>query len=1144
MNKKASFECNTVRRAAVLIAVLLTLSTLSATSLMGQMFLGSVVGLITDSSGAVVPGAKVVLTNTQTLVHRETVTNNTGNYTFDDVPTGTYKVSVKQTGFTEVISSEMTVGTQATVRFDAALPVGHVSSSVEVSAAAPALNTENAEIGSVVTQSQIADLPMEKSMPNFRYLDSSNQDGGYLAGQRASFGTYTVDGVSAMAPAWGAWSGPMLGMSLDSIQDITMVSSTPSAEYGDVAHVEVSTRSGTNAFHGSAYWDTNNYALDSSDYFSHTKGHGPYRQYLGGTIGGPLTIPHLYNGKDRTFFFFEWESFLQPGGYVSQGSVPTAAFREGDFSQLLTLANPQIIYDPTTYNPATQSFSPFPKNQIPSNRINAVSAAIQGSKYIPLPNFTSTSGLFYQNNYVTSLPNAYPDYYPTLRIDHNLRSGKDAITGRWQFRHQNENGNYNGLGPEYATTQNRDTTNAYISETHSFSPHVTNQARIGFARDESAYFSNTDGSSIAQDWGLQVPTANLLNGRKGFPGINFANFNNLGGNSLSGWAQNTTEYLDNVTYTHGKHVIKTGFMGRHYLVNETVNQTNEYWGVAGFGNFGTQSILPNVPNTTPQGGFDYASFLLGIPASANIDMPGPNSVVHYDNYAAYIQDDWRATSKLTVNIGLRWDHTSAPVDQNDMRYSFNPANGDLVVPSPMALTHVSPLWPASMPIETSAQAGWSTGRSLLSLDQDFGPRLGLAYRLPHKMVVRAGGGLFYTPMESYGVINSYQGGPFAWAQGFTNVLSAPVTGSTATPTFGFPNPYSGVNNPTLASGVASGGFNISTNKNSLNSPRTQQYNLTIEKQFGNDTVATVDYQGHHTTQLVYYPDLNQPTISNNPNLLWSQLNYQQYWQVQYGVNGGSEFGNLIDLKLERRYGKGLSFSLGYTHTLIEEDVRTADWTGASDIWNWPTYSWNRNYDRGPDVGLVRDRFVGSGVWNLPFGKGQRFGSSLAKPLEDVVGGWQASFILTMRSGYLNDVNCSACNDPSNSRTWGRLDLNQLKNSSIGNPTANMWFNSQAYAPDTTEGTLGDASPGSIVGPGLVNLNFGLGKTFSIHENAKLKFQMMAMNSLNHPNLGGPNTDLSSPSVGTITYLDNTGGLGSDSSNSTMRQIMLSVHLDF
>ncbi|MGD0223093.1 MAG: carboxypeptidase regulatory-like domain-containing protein [Terriglobia bacterium] len=1133
---------NSGRRVGVLITALFFLCT---TALMGQMFLGSVVGQVTDTSGAVVPGAKVVLTNTQTLVQRETVATGAGDYTFDNVPTGTYKVAVKMDGFEEAVSTEIIVGTGATVRFDATLTTGKVTQRVEVTAQAPTLNTENAEIGSVVTRTEIADLPMSKSPMDFRYLDSSNQQGGYLSGQRSNSGFYSVDGVSAMAPAWGAWSGPQLSMSMDSIQDITEVSATPSAEYGDVAHVEISTRSGTNAFHGAAYWDTDNYALDASDYFTHTKGNGAYYQYFGGTIGGPLIIPHLYNGKNRTFFFAQMEDFMQPGGYVSQGSVPTAAMRNGDFSSLLTLPTPIIIYDPTTYNVATNSFSPFPGNIITNgsngpNKINSVAAKIAGTTYTPLPNFTNPTGVFYENNYLARLPNAHPDYYPTVRVDHNFRGGKDAITGRWQYRRQNEDGNANGLGAEYANTQNRDTTNAYISETHSFSPRLVNEARIGFSRDESVYYSNTMGTPIAQDWGLDIPNISGLSGMHGFPGVDFQNFTNLVGQANTGWAQNTHEYADNVTYSRGKHTLKMGFSDRRYLVDEVINEANNFFGYTSYGAFATQSQTPYGTNN-PTGGFDYASFLLGIPSSSGIDLPGPNGIVRYGTYAAYLQDDWRVSSRLTVNAGLRWEHTPAPVDQNDMRYSFNPANGDIVVPSAMGLSHVSPLWPSTYPIETAAQAGWSTGRSLLSTDQTFGPRLGLAYRLPYQVVVRAGAGLFYSPLLDWGVIGPYQGGPFAWAQSFTNIIA--TSGQTS---FALPNPFSGVNGTGACGTVCqNGGFNISTNKNYLRTPLTQQYNIALEKQFGASTIATIDYRGHHLIETIYNPDLNQPTPNTGANL-YEQLNYQQYWQVQYGVNGGSEFGNLVDLRLERRYGKGLTFNLGYTHTLLTEDVRSygATYPGDSDIFGNPSYSWNRKLDLGPDGGLVRNRFVGSGLWDLPFGKGQRFGASIPKALQQVVGGWRTSYVLTMRSGYFNDVACSGCVDSSNTRVGSRLDVNEIGKSALSHATANMWFNANAYAPDTVPGTFGDVSPGSIVGPGLVNLDFGLSKTFPIHESLKLKFQMTSMNALNHPNLGNPNTDISSPQVGAITSLTNYGGMGSSSNNSGMRQVRLGLRLEF
>lgn len=402
------------------------------------------------------------------------------------------------------------------------------------------------------------------------------------------------------------------------------------------------------------------------------------------------------------------------------------------------------------------------------------------------------------------------------------------------------------------------------------------------------------------------------------------------------------------------------------------------------------------------------------------------------------------------------------------------------------------------------------------------------------------------------MINSYAGGPFTVAQQFTNVMTAPTPGgANANFLFGFPNPYSEAGNPAAYSVPAAGGLLVSTNEPYLRTPLTQQYNFTVEKQFGDNTVARVSYRGHHMIELIYYPNLNQPTICSvaagncNRTYEYTPKSFPNYYEVQYGVNGGSEFGNQFELELQKRYGKGFTFNLSYTHTLLEEDVRTGDWTGASDIVNYPTYSWNREYDRGTDVGLARNRFVGSGIWILPVGKGQRFGSDLPKVLQEIVGGWQTSYILTTRSGYYNDIDCSGCTDYGFAQENDtRLTLNQVFNSRIGNPTASRWFNSSAYVPNLVLGKEGNAPPGSIVGPGLVNLDFALIKSFPIRENMRMKFRASAMNALNHPNLGGPNTDISSPTVGTITYLDNTGGLGSDSSNSGMRQIMLEMRFEF
>jgi hypothetical protein len=1061
-----------------------------------------VVGLVTDTSGSsVVLDARVLLLETRTGIQRTVNTNSTGNYVFADIPAGTYLVRITKAGFKEVVSKEISLAPQSTARFDVSLAVGDVTEKIEVSAQAATLNTENAQLGSILTREEIVNLPVNsRAAMNFRYLSSSNQDGGYIAGQRSSFGFYSIDGVSAMSPAWGAWSGPSMGMSLEAVQDITQVTATPSAEFGDVANISLSTKSGTNDPHGSAFWETNNYAFDAGNYFTHSKPKGPYRQYFGGNFGGPVYIPHLYNGKNRTFFFFNWEEYLQPGSHTSLASVPTQAMRDGDFSSLL--AQNVVIYDPT-------SGQAFGGNMIPASRISSVSSKAQNVKYIPLPNFGSAGSI--NQNYLATYPNSHPHYYPTTRVDHNFRDGKDILSARHTYRHQNEDTNLNGL-PLYNRVQNRNTTNAYVSETHVFSPTIVNEFRVGYSRDYSLRHGLTKGADVVNEWGLQLPNLDALKDFYGFPQLSFSNFTGLTNDANAGWAQDSMEYLDNVTLNRGKHTIKIGGSYRHYKVNETGGDPAQQFGYTNFTSFGTQ-------DAQSKGGFDYASFLLGIPFESGTNDRPQNVIVRYGTAAMYVQEDWRATSRLTVNVGLRWEKTGTPVDQNDMRFAFDPATGNLVVPTQKVIdTLVSPVFPKNITIVTADQAGFPS-RSLLQTNQNWGPRLGFAYRLPHKAVIRGGAGLFYTPLLTYAVIDSYAGGPFQLSQSFTNRMQ------NGSPAFQFPNPYSMFGSGSFA-GVDIGGL-----EKKVRTPYTEQWNFTIEKELGDLTVARVNYRGHHTLEMLYYADLNQPRVSNNPDNEWTTV-YPNFWSVGNGRNGGSEIGHLFEFQLQRKYSKGLTFDAGYTHAKVVTDLR------GSDISSSPEYSWDINRDSGNENGISRHRFVGTAIWDLPFGTGKQFGAGLPKWVKYSLGNWQTSYILVMQSGQFLNPKCSSCPDTSYARVWGRPDL--VGDPKLSNASTTRWFNSAAFAVPQY-GTLGNSSPGVIVGPGLTNFDFGLFKYFPIYEKVRLKLKMTATNIFNHPNLGNPNTDISSVNVGRITGLT---GRGMNGSTNTMRSIMLGARVEF
>jgi hypothetical protein len=318
----------------------------------------------------------------------------------------------------------------------------------------------------------------------------------------------------------------------------------------------------------------------------------------------------------------------------------------------------------------------------------------------------------------------------------------------------------------------------------------------------------------------------------------------------------------------------------------------------------------------------------------------------------------------------------------------------------------------------------------------------------------------------------------------------------------------------------------------VRTPYTEQFNFTVEKELGDSMVARASYRGHHTLETIYFPDLNQPFVSNNPNNEWN-LVYPNFYNAYVGQNGGSEIGHLFEFQLQKKYSKGLTFDLGYTHTKVVTDLR------GSDIVGWPEYSWNLKRDSGNENGLSRHRFVGSAIWDVPFGTGKQLGSSLPRWVQQSLGNWQTSYIVVLQSGRFLDPYCGDCPDTSNARVWGgRPDL--IGDPKLSNASAHRWFNPAAFA-QPAFGTLGNSAPGVIVGPGLANFDFGLFKYFQIHERLRLEVKATATNFFNHPNLGGPNTNISSTNVAMITGLT---GRGLNGSTNNMRSIMLGARIEF
>ena len=1065
-----------------------------------QSFLGSIGGIVMDSSGAVIPNVKVEATNlTNGIVHTAN-TNNEGRYAFPDLPPGTYVVTASAEGFKTVKSSQLILTAQQAVRFDATLEVGPAAQSIEVLAAPPTINTENAELGDLRTHEELVTIPTQRSLIQMLFLNSGTVEGDgsseMVGGLRGPYTNYTVDGISTFNSLWGGRSGPLTdAQSFEGIREVKIMESNNTAEFPGVATLMTATKSGENQPHGSAFFITDNSALDAVPFLQDpsSKGIGPQFHWFGGSIGGPVYLPKIYNGRNKTFFFFDWEGRNWPlaAGNIQtfNTNLPTVAFKKGDFSKL-----GQVITDPTTGQP-------FPGNIIPSDRISSVSQALQ--QYYLDPNAGSPDS--YVNNYQGTKPRPETAKRFDLRGDHHF-SDKDALSARWTRQTDPMPDNYewqSGM-PTFGHSLNRNVANAYVSETHTFTPSLINEFRLGFSRDFYDLRDYHDGAQAVQQVGLQgVPAAPA--GFTGFPAVYINNFGGLYERPQNLSIGQIWELLNNVTWQKGSHNIKAGLLIRYARPQAT--DTNNRFGTYDFTGFAT--------------GFSYADFLLGIPHDTARVINPPDRYNRFTDPALFVQDTWSVTRKLTLNLGVRWEYFMPPVDNNDRRYAFDPKTGGLVVPNAQALQFVSTLYPSQIPILTAQQAGYP-GRSLMYGDwKNFGPRVSFAYRLTDRTVVRGGYGLYYIN-NTYAVMDNFAGGPFGTREYFTNDITNGV------PLFQFPNPFGG-----SLSRMGPGDVSVSGTDPHLKTPRTQQWSLTVERELGRSLVARASYRGFMSTQIPYIADLTIPPASADPNNNNVYL-YPNFSQVTYSQDGGIQKMNALDLALERKFSSGLTFQAGYT---LAKDMTDVGNDGESDT---PENPYNRARDMANIQFVPRQRFVGNVIWDIPVGRGKKFGANLSRIANAVVGNWQTSWIATMQSGQFLTPTYDG-NQPNVRASSLRPDC--VGSWSVSNPSMGEWFNPAAFAIPAA-GQYGDCGRGIIMGPGMVTFNAGLFKSFNLTEKVRMKFEARAMNAFNHLNPGNPSTDISDTQgvahITSVQTIFNSSAAGGDGE----RHIQLGLRFEF
>jgi hypothetical protein len=1054
---------------------------LAGTAVLGRAQSAQITGLVTDSSEAVIVDADLATINENTGVRHKAKTNEAGYYTLPLLQPGKYRLTVQAQGFKPVTRTDIVLETGKVVRIDFVLEVGQVTETVTVSGAPPLLDTESAGVGQFVESKTVLDMPLDGR--RIEQLVATTGTAVFLWGSRLAIaggrggGTnWLVDGGTSSPPLTEGlefkWSPPVA-----EVQEFRVLANAYSAEYGLASNgtVTVTTRAGTNSFHGSAYEYVRNDKFDARNFFSTGKPPLRFNQF-GFTVGGPVV-------KDRTFFFTstEWQRSRIP--YTHIGTVPTDDFKRGDFSKLTDAeGNRIIIYDPATTRPDSSSPSgitrtPFSGNVIPQTSFDPVGARL--AAFYPSPN-RQPSSLAGGNNFGGNRSEASNPYFTTIRIDHVFNE-KNRLFGR--FRAAKADEVVNSLYPEAVADPdayikaNRHK-NLLVNYAYNFTPAIINEAT--FQVRDTSYRRGQDG--LDRDWPAELGLQGVLTGQY-FPVVRPQGYNGLGF-SIQDEIQDPIrdyEFADKLMWFRGAHSLKLGGEARF---GQFAFVTNQY----ADGYLGFSPVSTSLPGDTSSGN-SIASMLLGAPREANLRATDQiDRRIRY--FGLFVQDDWRARSNLTLNIGLRWETTSPPWDANNRMSSFdfnaiNPVSG-----TPGVVTFLG-----------------RDGRSRYPYDwnyANFGPRFGFAWRPfgSSSTVIRSGYAVFFGHAAP-GTVNSFAG--FSRDASFSSPdggLTAPFLLQHGFPAMPAGEPLgAGFGAVPVGQGVR---FSPQFLEENRNTPYNQQWNLSIQRELGGNTMAEIAYIGNvgHKLEANAFVNVNQVPPdkmgSGNAQLRRPFPQFGGVYQIR-PTWGNSNF-HAFNLKVEKRFSNGLNFLGNYTFSKFIDDVFAMEYgiTASSDgIQNY--YDRNKG-ERGLSGNDVRSRFVWSSVWETPLGVGRKWLNR--GPLAKIVGGWNIGAIITVQSGFPFGV--VTINDQTNAFLTGlpRMDV-------VGDPrlpesqrTVERWFNTAAFK-DPAPYTFGNAGRDVMSGPGLVNVDMSLIKNVRWGERYNLQLRMESFNLPNHANFRSP-----------------------------------------
>ena len=1162
-----------------------------ASSGLAQNATGTIDGRVTDSSGSAVAGANVVVENLATNVKFSNVTNSEGRFYQRYLPPGVYRVTVQMAGFDRYVQNDIQIDIEQTVAVVIPLKVGDVKTTVEVSANSAQLSTESSTVSTTISSKAVLDLPLQGRNPYSlaTLVPGVNAGNGgstpWISGGRNDYNDVTIDGTSVIVPENNV-SHLQIGYQPieDSVSEVSIVTNNLAPEYGRTGGgtINVSTRSGTNQIHATLF-DFNRNRIFNADSYNNIKAGLPvsavhYNQF-GFTVGGPVVLPRIYNGKSKTFFFGDYQGTRQPGAVTDTTSVPTVAMRQGIFTGLtngstgsggapVTIYNPfSVTADPSC--PATQPVclrAPFPNNVIPQSLINPTAAL--WASYFPLPNSfsTITNTALQTNNWHTVGANTSPNDQLDVRIDQYF---SDRL--RMFARGSNQSGHssdFNGFG--LAASSQGTGPNVYynrnitLNAIYTLSPTTILNLNYGFARDSSVRTPFSQGacpSTIGLPASLNAVVQNCE-----FPQVGISG--NTAGYTL-GQASYTTLYdfpyshvfRGDVTKILGKHTLKMGVTWEKLFVNFT--QLGSPDGQFSFNSSFTQQIAGAGTSTTQGNGF--ATFLLGLPNNNSGDIQFSFSGATASTYSgAYFQDDWKVTSKLTLNLGIRYDVDTPRTERYNRLSYFNagaPSSLQGQVQSSAACPNCGNLMGQ---FEFVGQPGSLYGRHQTPTDwNNFAPRFGFAYNVFKNTVVRGGYGILYAPsvQQAGGTSGSIGTDGFTGSSALNTTLDNGTTfvASLSNP---FPNgvtqplgtkngPISGINTD-LGGGVGSY-FTAYMN------PVIQQWNFNIQQQVKGNWLVQVGYLGSKGQHLpdgessytfnqlpASYLSLGPALVAKVPNPFYGliqnptsiyaqptiQANYlldkfPQYQSVNaFRIpNANSNYQSFI-ASAEHRYHNGLTMLVSFTASkLLDDSSQVVSYEGAAGL-KQDVYC--QKCDKSVSSQDVPKRLVASFVYELPVGKGRAFFSGMGRTMNAVLGGWQVNGIMTFAKGLplqiSNGGNTTGLNSP------GIYASENGQNPALGGAIANRlneYFVQSDFSqtPNYSFGNLGRFLP-NVRAPGVHNLDSSLFKNFKPIERATLQLRAEAYNLTNSPTWASPGT--------TVNNVSTFGVVTSRSGNRTMQ----------